>query len=264
MESEPPAPKWLRNWLGDEYFVTPVGLWVTGPVLRNARIEKQLTDEKLAQIIDAMPDLKGLGIWRGIITDDGCLALGRLRRLEHIQLADSDVLTDAALAGLANNQVLKQVELFRCPQFTWGVVKHLDAARDTLTLLHLSGNGFGDDGIDVVEYFPKLATLDLIDAPVSDQSIPLLSKLSTLSRLEINNTRISQDGFDQIKRALPNCKVIYIPKPRPKSKVRRELGALRRLLGSASLATENHAVAKLLPVFCIPLATLPVAASLRE
>src|SRR4051794_10677016 len=47
-QAEPPGPKWLRQCLGDDYFVTPVTLSITN--------QGEIRDDCLAQI-DALPYL---------------------------------------------------------------------------------------------------------------------------------------------------------------------------------------------------------------
>lgn len=47
---------------------------------------------------------------------------------------------------------------------------------------------------------------------VTDAAIPALAKLQTLKHLRLNDTHVSQDGFEELQRSMPNCDIYWRPK----------------------------------------------------
>ncbi len=124
----PPGPPWLRNRLGDEYFVTVIGLFLTGnwdqkspgpdrgalellrdlPRLRVLSLEKSsITDADLAAIAD-QTDLIYLWLDDTAISDAGLVHLRRMRRLKFLYIRNSNV-TDAGIDALKRD--LPQVRI---------------------------------------------------------------------------------------------------------------------------------------------------------
>jgi len=68
------------------------------------------------------------------------------------------------------------------------------------------------------QYISLLAPLEGMDylilesCNVTDAAIPALAKLQTLKHLYLNDTYVSQDGFDELQRLMPNCDIYWRPK----------------------------------------------------
>ena len=117
--SPPPGPVWLRSRLGDEYFVTVIGVFLTGewdgkprqptgaalelirdlPGLQVLSLEKTaITDAGLAAIAD-QTDLTYLWLDDTVISDAGLVHLQHLRKLKFLYIRNSNV-TDAGIDAL--------------------------------------------------------------------------------------------------------------------------------------------------------------------
>jgi hypothetical protein len=56
-----------------------------------------------------------------------------------------------------------------------------------------------------------LAVLDLSDSDVSDEAIEILRQLKSLRRVDLRNTRVSEEGRNQLKLSIPECNVVGRP-----------------------------------------------------
>ena len=118
----PPGEEWLRSRLGDEYFVTVIGVFLTGewdtktrrpnkaalelirdlPRLRVLSLEKSpITDADLAAIAD-QTQLTYLWLDDTVISDAGLVHLRKMQRLKYLYLRNSNV-TDAGIEALKRN-----------------------------------------------------------------------------------------------------------------------------------------------------------------
>ncbi len=198
MEVEPPGPSWLRNYLGDEYFVDPYKVWI-----------RDSDDVQLKIVVDGMPNLRVVNIWNTDVTNRGFRELQRLQELEELQVADSKILSDTAIAHLAGVTTLRKVEILRCPNITGQALQYLTSSKQQLSYLHLSGPGFTDANIESLALFPNLETLNLIHCPVSENAIANLVALKKLRRLELSNTDVAYPSLTTIRDALPQCMLVY-------------------------------------------------------
>ena len=117
--SPPPGPLWIRSRLGDEYFVTVIGLFLTGdwnrasdpplrealetigelPNLRVLSLEGlPITDAELGAVA-GQTNLTYLWLDETPISDAGLVHLRRMRKLKYLYLRQSNV-TDAGIDAL--------------------------------------------------------------------------------------------------------------------------------------------------------------------
>ena len=117
--SPPPGPLWVRSRLGDEYFVTVIGLFLTGdwnrasdpplrealetigelPNLRVLSLEGlPITDAELGAVA-GQTNLTYLWLDETPISDAGLVHLRRMRKLKYLYLRQSNV-TDAGIDAL--------------------------------------------------------------------------------------------------------------------------------------------------------------------
>ena len=55
----------------------------------------------------------------------------------------------------------------------------------------------------------KLEFLHLGRTAVTDASLATLEQLTTLKTLHISRTKITEEGAEKLKKALPNCEIVY-------------------------------------------------------
>ncbi|TWT39507.1 protein kinase domain-containing protein [Blastopirellula retiformator] len=70
----------------------------------------------------------------------------------------------------------------------------------------------------------NLRKLTLQFPQVTDAAVPVLSQLQQLTELDLRETAISPQGYEQLKQALPDCKIEYQPPPSPVEPAANEAG----------------------------------------
>lgn len=116
--------------------------------------------------------------------NDDVEALGKLLRLRSIDFSHT-ILSDAALAHL----------------------KHLHIETANLTQTNVT-----DKGIEGLQTWSRhLRELNLsCCSDVTSESLPSLSKLDRLQKLDISYTRITKSEAEQLRKNLPNCNVVWV------------------------------------------------------
>jgi hypothetical protein len=71
--------------------------------------------------------------------------------------------------------------------------------------LNLYGASFRGEGL---ENIPAIEVLDLTDTEIDDSSIPAISALTNLKEFSLHGTRVSDAGVEQLRRALPGCRIV--------------------------------------------------------
>jgi len=76
--------------------------------------------------------------------------------------------------------------------------------------LGLDYTAVSDKGVDdIAGGLPDITGLRLDSGNITDASVPALSKLKALRELNLYHTLVSQAGYDQLKSALPKCRIIW-------------------------------------------------------
>jgi hypothetical protein len=88
----------------------------------------------------------------------------------------------------------------------------LDLSQDAWTIQDATARGItyqpiSDKDLVLLEHFDDLRQLDLGGRPLTDECLKHIRQLSTLERLNIRGTQISEAGYRQLLEALPNCRI---------------------------------------------------------
>ena len=164
------------------------------------------------------------------ITDSGLVQLKGLTKLERLYLGFCPKITDAGLLhlkGLANlhtlwlvqTQVtdgglvhlkgLKLTSLTIPTQATTDLgLKHYLAALDTHTALNLARWRITDAGLVHLKGLSSLQKLNLLGTPITDAGLVHLNGLTNLQTLNFSFTKVTDAGVAELKKALPNCKIL--------------------------------------------------------
>lgn len=160
----------------------------------------KLTDVDLAGI-PSPPRLKNLSLGNTNVTDAGLAHLAGCTSLEWLDVSRTKT-TDKGLARLSQATMLKQLFLegTLVTEESFGLIATLTQLEELdLTRLQLS-----DAALAKLEPLKKLKILHLAHTPVSDEAIPHLAKLKNLDEIDTSGTRITADGLQQLRTALPN------------------------------------------------------------
>jgi eukaryotic-like serine/threonine-protein kinase len=173
-------------------------------------------------------DLTSLVLVYTKVSDVGLANFQGCRRIEELVLPGSRV-TDAGLAWFKDCQNLRLLDLSDTAVGDQGLAVFADCKN--LEKLALSSSEVSDAGLSHFQGCTKLNTLRLIGAQVtdaglshfqdsvnlkilqapqtevSDKSIPLLATMTRLVQLDVRETKLTADGVEALRQALPQCKI---------------------------------------------------------
>jgi hypothetical protein len=182
------------------------------PKLRKIETRNGNPNEQLDYIAD-LDQLETLEIHNTGLDNDGLAAIQGMAKLKRLSLSINPNVRDAGLEHLAGLKSLEELDLsdtgVRGTGLSW--LKGLK----NLKKLNLSGNKFGDAQIRYVTVFSTLEELDLSATLVTSDSLGQLSVLTRLKLLDVSSITGTQAGAEELKKSLPNLKIILPQPPRP-------------------------------------------------
>ncbi len=139
-------------------------------------------------------------------TDDGLFVhISHLKHVTTLNLMGNTV-TDSTFARLKNLPSVETLMLQHTAISDSGLAS-LEGMHNLRYLL-ISSFGITDKGLEHVRGLNSLTTLSLEDSLISDAGMVHLLKLTKLSGLVINHTQVTDAGIEELKRALPNLKIV--------------------------------------------------------
>ncbi len=177
-QGKPPAPKWLVDRLGPDYFGHVV--WVI--------LGKQAGDAEMAHVL-RLHRLKIFVDNGSGVTDAQALRLGNMTHLETIDLHGPKHLTGATLAGMSRLSRLKVLRV-------GGIPLHDDdlagiAGLTGLQILVLPSPTITDAGLIHLQGLVGLQTLFLSGNPITDSGLVNFRGMARLKHLRIDRTRVA-------------------------------------------------------------------------
>lgn len=177
--------------------------------------EQEVDDADLAQL-EALPDLRRLGISAARVTDAGMAYLARLTNLTALVLHPRSGVTDAGMAHLARLPRLQTLQLSWVGITDRGV-EHLSNLPDLRTLSLVSTvprspnfTGITDRACEHLRALIRLESLTLMNADISSAGLAHLADLTNLTNLNLSaNPRITDDGMEHLAR-LPRLAVLRL------------------------------------------------------
>jgi len=170
---QPPGPDWLRNLVGQDYFLNVVLIHLQG---------KNITDDQLGMI-------------------------AKLPYLDNLTLSDTQI-TDKGIAHLKNVKNLRVLFLSRTKIGDAGVA-HL-AGLTNLMDLHLNETNITDAGLVHLSGLVNLSDwLNLANTQVTDTGIQHLRGLKKLMLLNLGRTKVTEEGAKSLHQHLPNTIISF-------------------------------------------------------
>jgi hypothetical protein len=145
--------------------------------------------------------LKGPGV-----TDAALVDAAQLPALNRAVFERSRI-TDDGLANLRAASWLQVLMICKTPITGDGLVHLVSLPR--LTDLNLSGTSFGDRQVALLPQFNSLISLWLIDTQVTDSGLTTLRQCKKLKTVHLSGSRVTLEGVERLRRALPNCNVMW-------------------------------------------------------
>jgi Leucine Rich repeat len=170
---EPPGPKWLRRILGDDFFVEVNQIQI---------YTDQANDESLA-IIASLPHIDSLIVRSNGITDKGLASFSQASGLEALELRSTKI-TGAGYLQLKELLTLKSLIL-----------------RDDSTVT--------DAWLSDIAELKQVRYLFLQNTQITDRGLAALRPATWLRQIDLTGTKVTKDGVDQLKKALPKCRITW-------------------------------------------------------
>jgi len=167
-----------------------IGLFANRPLTSLSLSGSRITDATL-ECVSKWPDLRGLRVTSTQVTDDGIQNLHDVTTLEELKIGHTRI-TDAGIAHLRN---LKNLQIL--------CIDRLEVT---------------DAGLGHLEGLKNLRNLNLASTNVSNDAVDVLKSLTHLEELDLTGTKITAEGIEAIRKALPNCKVVWEGEGGPESK----------------------------------------------
>lgn len=139
------------------------------------------------------------------VNDDVSESLRRLKSLQELNIEETNVGDETAMA-VGSLTDLRKLDLTGT-RITDVGAEHL-AKLTKLRQLHLSETRVTDSGAKFLVNLSELELLYLERTELTDSCIESLATLRSLKFLGLSNTHLTDAGFDRLKSALPNCRVI--------------------------------------------------------
>ena len=171
--AQPPGPAWLRNLVGDEYFVSVVGLQF---------LKETPADDDLAKL-SPLTDLRFLSF----------------------QSRSPERLTGSGLSHLRAMQKLRTLD-FNGQHITDDALRHLRPLQQ-LNFVSLHNTKVTDAGMVHLKELKNLTAVSVSSTAVSDLGLLRLKDVPKLSNIIARNTTITDAGVEQLKAISPHCKV---------------------------------------------------------
>jgi hypothetical protein len=215
-----PAPKWLLDHLGPDYFgtvvriqlmpdpdVLKVQLTSVGALQRIEEFENSGAgvSDAGAKILGGLKDLRFLHLTNAALTDAGLKYLRGLTKLEVLELRTTAI-TDVGLAHLSVLTSLKRLDLGSCHGITDAGLANLRTLT-RLEELDLDDCSITDAGMVHLRDLPNLGILALGETRVSDVGLMNFKESSRLRELYVEKSAVTQAGKESLRRALPRLKI---------------------------------------------------------
>lgn len=141
--------------------------------------------------LSALPNLETLNISNSRVGADSLTMIGKSQSLKTISLANSDA-NDRVVSELSRIPHLQSLDLSGT-QVTGGAATGLGSMPELIEL-SLSGSGADDQVTAALATLP-IRSLDLSRSRITNASLPLLLKISTLEKLNVAFCGVTGDGF---------------------------------------------------------------------
>ncbi|MEO1997722.1 MAG: hypothetical protein ABGZ17_20865 [Planctomycetaceae bacterium] len=198
--------------------------------LRLLDIENADLGESGLQGVRRLRHLRSLSLSTCVLSRDGLRPLTRLHSLRFLSLVDTPLgqinsgqisqltglvelnlagtaITDAGIDGLGAFRRLETLNLTDTQVTLNGLFQHGRLPR--LKNLSLDRTPAGDTSGAVLQRAVHLEHLSLNGTSIGDRIVDDLIQLKSLNRLSVLNTRLTEDGIERIKVALPDCELHY-------------------------------------------------------
>jgi len=165
-----------------------------------------ISDESLPAI-GRLPRLCSLDLDGTNITDSGISAINSCRQMERLRLSNTEI-ANGGLAQIKNLNLLWDLDLANTKVSDEGM-EHIVQNHPHLMTLMLTGAPITDEGLKDINKLTKLRDLWLNDTSITDDSLVVLAQNTSISRLVLSNTQITGKGLMHLVR-MQNLQKLHI------------------------------------------------------
>ena len=197
---ELPGPAWLRNRLGDHYFIRAVRVELNGGPTGDA-----VTDETFA-VVATLPHLEQLHLHYTNISAEALSSLQQVDHLKSLHITCPPNLFeggDAHLSQLAKLATLERLELVDA-DFDGGELGQLQEL-PRLTALSIVGALLSIDDLRQLKSFRRLTYLELSDISIDEDFIDVMCSIPQMKNLRLRSVNLA--AANKLQAALVNCNV---------------------------------------------------------
>jgi serine/threonine protein kinase len=162
--------------------------------------------EKALSVILDMPQLQGLILVDGHLTDNSMKYLANLKHLRMLDLTRQPDLTEKALENLPTS--LEDLHIKHDRSLSKETLGNL-ARYKKLQSLNLIGTRISDAGLAALKCLPALQNIDLSSTAITDDGVDALVAMPKLRVIELTDSKISRDGLLKLAHA-PYLKELVI------------------------------------------------------
>jgi len=193
------VPAWLQPVFGENFHTFFDHTAIVGVTMRGAKVG----DEQIAEIKD-VPDLVRLDLEDASVSSAGLKSVSEIKSLMALNLVNTQV-TD--LTELTKLPALETLWLNFCPRIK---AEHLPALANVprLRTLGLGGARVTDDGVAALANCSQIEVLNLDGANLSDSGLRPLHALTRLKRLTLIYAKYSPADLDAFRQAVPDCQIV--------------------------------------------------------
>jgi hypothetical protein len=203
---ETAIPPWLRDAIGEEYFLSAKSVDFATDMGRKGGSQEPKANDHALGALAGLQGLETLELGHNeSVGDEQLKFLRPLKGLRVLYLHRTAV-TGPGLKELVDLPHLEHLMLDRTSVGDEGAGS-LGAMRG-LRSLSMNHTQITDMGIGRLTRLRKLESLRLRNTAITDAAIPDLAKLESLTELVLKGTKITAEGAEQLKHALPNCSIL--------------------------------------------------------
>jgi hypothetical protein len=248
----PSPPEWQLRLLGEDYFATvthvdfrsrpvpdgAIALLVDCPGIESVDLTRASISNEGLRHFASIRSLQVLNLSDTGVDDEGMRHLAHLTSLRILDLSNTAI-SDAGLAHLRNCRGMRRLSLNGNSRITGCGLENLsrmprleglsvcctgltDEGLRRMPKLHrlhdlsLSRTRITDAGTAELVRLPRLRTLSLAGTTITDASVVHLVKLQSLRQLYLSVSDISEGGVAELKKALEDTQVDWLPRSRPR------------------------------------------------
>lgn len=168
-------------------------------------VAKQVvTDAMLSALTPEDTWLKWVYLDAGMVSDEGIASIAQLSSLTHLRLRNSPI-SDLGIEHLLNCPSLQVLNLPQCDVTAEGIARL--AKLPNLWSLRLGGDRLDANVASSLSQLRGLRSVHLIGVPIDDAGIRLIAALPTLESLYIDDSNVSQAGWEWLFESHPDLHV---------------------------------------------------------